>query len=396
MPKKNVNQNNPDSSKGERITGRKASSERYIPFYEFLLFDPKYRELSDKAKILYTFLRNKSIYFERKTEEFETDGEGTRSYRDDQGDIFIIADNTELSIILQCHINRVPTYKKELAKFGLLDEVRQFRSTNRIYVLIPQDITDRWLYIEEMKEKRAVESEKNKLKKEKYSNKPLSKVEKLKKEENPKSQPLEPHKNSQNVSSYNSQNVSSNNSQNVSQIYFKSIKRTLKVSKSTLNNYLSINKSDITVDISKVDLPISVKKVLNSKIDRLIKYNLDVFEIELHYNSIKEWVTDAEYSYVLQSLLNKMTIKPKSFSAVMNNWINRNKEIIKNQDQAAPVPIRKELVPDWLKKQIEQEAKDLPQTQNEESTQEKKEAFEKRVQRLQERLADKYGKEKTV
>src|SRR3954470_16672303 len=88
------------AEKGNRITGRKASAERYIPFNEFLLFDPLYREMNSKAKILYAFLRKKSMDNEEKTQKFEEGEEGfTKSYRDENGEIYVIADNSELSII---------------------------------------------------------------------------------------------------------------------------------------------------------------------------------------------------------------------------------------------------------------------------------------------------------
>ena len=54
---------------GKRITGRKASADTFTPLYEFLLFDPTYREMKAKAKILYSFLRKKTLYFEKITEE---------------------------------------------------------------------------------------------------------------------------------------------------------------------------------------------------------------------------------------------------------------------------------------------------------------------------------------
>ena len=56
---------------GKRIKGRKASLDKYIPFYEFLLYDPTYREMKEKAKILYSFLRKKTAYFEERTEAYE-------------------------------------------------------------------------------------------------------------------------------------------------------------------------------------------------------------------------------------------------------------------------------------------------------------------------------------
>src|SRR4051794_36008010 len=180
--------------KGNRITGKKASAIRYIPFNEFLLFDPKYREMKDKAKILYAFLRKKSLDNEHYTYKHEEGEEGfTRSYRDENGEIYVIADNSELSIILQCHPNRVKDQKDELKIYGLLEEVPQFQKASRLYILTPKEdqLSERWNYIEEMKQLRAETEKINTEKFKKYKEK--KKLKKTSADEE---------------SSHNSQNVS--------------------------------------------------------------------------------------------------------------------------------------------------------------------------------------------
>ena len=278
--------------KGNRITGKKASAERYIPFHEFLLFDPKYREMKDKAKILYAFLRKKSLDNESYTNKYEEGEEGfTRSYRDENGEIYIIADNSELSIILQCHPNRVKDQKDELKHYGLLDEVPQFQKASRLYILTPKEeqLTERWTYIEEMKQLRA---------KTEKSNKEKFKKHKEKRKSEQSSNTNDSCHNSQNVSYNNSQNVSYNNSQNVSKIYLKGFKSTPEGFKSTFN--LSISE-----DIEKAELPIKLKQTLINKIDRLIEFDIQISDIDLHFNANKDTHKEAEYNFVLDNLLSR-------------------------------------------------------------------------------------------
>ncbi len=87
--------------------------------------------------------------------------------------------------------------------------------------------------------------------------------------------------NSQNVSYNNSQNVSYNNSQNVSKIYLKGFKSTPEGFKSTFN--LSISE-----DIEKAELPIKLKQTLINKIDRLIEFDIQISDIDLHFNANKD------------------------------------------------------------------------------------------------------------
>lgn len=326
---------------GKRITGRKASSDTFTPLYEFLLFDPTYREMKAKAKILYSFLRKKTLYFEKITEVYElaiANGEepvGTKSYRDENDEIFCLADNAELAIILQCHYNRVPDFKKELRKYGLLDEVAQLNKSNRLYVLEPGEMADSWNYIEEIKEFRANIKEERKTKAKKQKAKKLC-------------ESVETHSNTQNVNHDNSQIACYRNSQNVSKNKYKGFKSNIK----SLNNNLNLS---INEKIEHTSLPIHLKKLLFDKMDRLIEFNIKIVDIELHFRAVRERFNEQEYCFVLNSLINQMTTKPKAFAAVMNDWLDRNR---KKQNGCTEKkgshhnPKRTEMVPDWLHKEV--------------------------------------------
>jgi hypothetical protein len=307
---------------GKRITGKDASATASMPFYEFLLFDPLYREMKDKAKILYCFLRKKSETWEYLTKQYEAGEEGfTKSYRDDNSEIYVIADNSELSIVLQCHPNRVKDQKDELKRYGLLEEVEQFQSASHLYVLKPKvdDLTEKWAYIEEMKQLREETQKINKQKAEKH---------KAKKH------------NSQIVSYDNSQNVGYNNSQIVSKNLSKGFKDISKSLKDSFN-----------LSIQETSLPIPIQKTLVDRIDRLIEYKIKVIDIDNHFQAVKEAYTEVEYNFVIAALLDEMSRKPRSFANVMNNWLKRNREKLNeapSKDSKQKAPVRKEVEPDWL------------------------------------------------
>lgn len=328
--------------KGNRITGYSASATRYIQLNEFLLFDPLYREMKDKAKILYAFLKKKTVDNKDRTEKFEAGEEGfTKSYRDENGEIYVIADNSELSIILQCHPNRVKDQKDELKLYGLMDEVPQFQTASHLYLLTPQEdqLTERWQYIEEIKELRHKTQEENKKKAEKSKEKKAQKKEETHNSQNV-SYEIHENDNSQNVSYDNSQNVSYNNSQIVSKNQSKSFKSTLESFKPTLN--LSIQESG---------LKDALKKTLEDRIDRLIEYKIKVSDIENHFNAVEEIYWISEYNYVLACLLDQMTEKPKNFGAVMNNWLLRNRSEFNNippKQNRSDKLVRTESLPDWF------------------------------------------------
>lgn len=354
--------------KGQRINGKKASATRYIPFYEFLLFDPMYREMKDKAKILYAFLRKKSMDNEEKTQKYEEGEEGfTRSYRDENGEIYVIADNSELSIILQCHPNRVKDQKDELKRYGLLEEVPQLKAASYLYVLIPNEdqLTDKWTYIEEMKTLRAETQKVNKEKFKKYKENKESKKSSVDKGS---------VHNQQNVSYDNQQNVSYHNQQNVSKIYLKGFKSIPESLKPTLN-----------LSIEETTLPIAIQITLKNQIDRLIEYNIKISDIEIHYHAVSEIYNESEYNFVLHDLFDEMKEKPRKFASVMNNWLERNRvnqsNVPDKNENGGKTPIRKEKEPYWLNKDDEH-----PEEKKDENSHMDREQFELEKKALFDRI----------
>lgn len=88
-------------------------------------------------------------------------------------------------------------------------------------------------------------------------------------------------------------------------------------------------KESIYLEIEKLtdlDVKPNIQKTLMNKIDRLIQFNLNVFEIGLHAKSAEEVYSANEYAFTLDSLLSKMKKRPDSFGAVMDNWLARNRK----------------------------------------------------------------------
>lgn len=127
-----------------------------------------------------------------------------------------------------------------------------------------------------------------------------------------------------------------------------------------------------------------MKKLLISKIDRLIKFKIKIVDIELHFHAVHEHFTEQEYSFVLNSLIDKMTTKPKTFASVMNDWLDRNrkkKNEFAEKKENSNKPRRTEIVPDWLHKE------DMPAKPKEKNntpiiSEERKKAIWEQVEKL--------------
>lgn len=319
--------------KGDRITGKKASADSYMPFYEFLLYDPLYREMKDKAKILYSFLRKKTADWKLLTEKTEAGEEGfTQSYRDDNGEIYVIADNSELAIILQCHPNRVKDQKDELKRFGLLDEVPRFNESGNklapyLYALEPKEdsITERWMYIEEMKKLRSDIRKENQEKAEKHKAK---KAEKSTNEADSQS-------NQQNVGWSNSQNVSQSNQQNVSKnINLKGLNSTSEGVKDNPN----LKEIDPINILWHLDMPMHIKNKIKIMIaDKSINLSVkqvqeigDAYNYQISNKYIKPdceaddltGINDKEFRWTLEKML--LTVPGHeigSMRAIIDKWV---------------------------------------------------------------------------
>ena len=95
----------------------------FYQFPQWLLKEEPYKNLGDKAKMMYMLL------FDRRTLSIKN------KWYDEDGRIFMIFTNEQFMEELNCSEPAVIKAKKELAKFGLLAEVRQgINKPNRLYI----------------------------------------------------------------------------------------------------------------------------------------------------------------------------------------------------------------------------------------------------------------------
>ena len=95
----------------------------FYQFPQWLLKEEPYKNLGDKAKMMYMLL------FDRRTLSIKN------KWYDEDGRIFMIFTNEQFMEELNCSEPAVIKAKKELAKFGLLEEVRQgINKPNRLYI----------------------------------------------------------------------------------------------------------------------------------------------------------------------------------------------------------------------------------------------------------------------
>ncbi|HHT7202852.1 replication initiator protein A [Bacillus sp. GbtcB14] len=139
--------------KERRINGKKASKELYFQLNQYLFYEPKYRKLSNNARVLYSILRDRYKLSLLTSEHTDT-------YTDTDGNIYCILDNTEISYLLTVSEPTAIKAKKELHAAELLDEEPVKDEPNRLYVLEPELTTDNWTYMSELEELRKQKREK--------------------------------------------------------------------------------------------------------------------------------------------------------------------------------------------------------------------------------------------
>ncbi|EJR41610.1 hypothetical protein IIK_05742 [Bacillus cereus VD102] len=341
------------NAQGNKISGKQATKDAYIKLFEFLMFDQNYRTLSPNAKILYSFLRNKINYFTNITtatelalEEAAANGEtlkGTKSYRDSDGYIYCIADNTELEYLLNVAESTLTRIKAELHVAGLLLEVPTKNKANRLYPLEPSldDLQEKWQYIQEINELR----EKKKIAAAERAQKHAEKKRKAAAEK--KAQKLadkqKKSSNKQNESYSNKQNESYGNKQNES-------KKELNLSELEPSpSHLEPKYLSIINRLNNTDLHDTTKIVIQRNIDRLTDNKLDIIVdlFELYKTELSTVAFNAVINRVLKS---KVT---KSFQGLLETSIK--KEIATKIPEAENNAIRKEKLPKWMNEDEDQE-----------------------------------------
>src|SRR5699024_12332234 len=96
-----------------------------------------------------------------------------------------------------------------------------------------------------------------------------------------------------------------------------------------------------------MNIPISIQKILNQNIDRLIDDNISLLDIETLYNSFKDTVNDFTFSFILGNVLGKTKGKINDISNLMNVSVyNHLKQLQKSDNKTTHD--KNEVIPDWL------------------------------------------------
>lgn len=105
------------------------NSDNFYQLPKVVIKSKYYRKLKAEAKLMFMLCRD------RLSASLDSTRKGDLRFVDDLGDIFIYYNIEELSEDLGCGRDKVMKLKKELIKYGLIDEVRQgLNKANRIYV----------------------------------------------------------------------------------------------------------------------------------------------------------------------------------------------------------------------------------------------------------------------
>ncbi|HEL0020794.1 replication initiator protein A [Streptococcus equi] len=105
------------------------NSDNFYQLPKVVIKSKYYRKLKAEAKLMFMLCRD------RLSASLDSTRKGDLRFVDDLGDIFIYYNIEELSEDLGCGRDKVMKLKRELIKYGLIDEVRQgLNKANRIYV----------------------------------------------------------------------------------------------------------------------------------------------------------------------------------------------------------------------------------------------------------------------
>lgn len=105
------------------------NSDNFYQLPKVVIKSKYYRKLKAEAKLMFMICRD------RLSASLDSTRKGDLRFVDDLGDIFIYYNIEDLSEDLGCGRDKVMKLKKELIKYGLIDEVRQgLNKANRIYV----------------------------------------------------------------------------------------------------------------------------------------------------------------------------------------------------------------------------------------------------------------------
>ena len=297
--------------------------ERFYRLPKIFFTSDFYKKMSNDAKIAFALLQDRLELSIR------------NQWFDEDGYIYFLFGNEQLSEILNCSKPTVIKIKKELQKVELLEEKRMGLSQcNRLYLLKPQVTNEDVVAIHLS------------------GDKPPS---------------LEPHRKLKNLTSRNQNSLLqevknfNTNDTDLSDTDFKE------------TDYL------INQGIDEIEMPSVLKEVMIKHKERLMDDEIKVRDIVNHYFGHASILTDYQYADALQYSLERTPGKIKSITARLTKAVEDKKEWLSIQGQKGVYQKKEETVPDWLIEQQQKRKTHSVDEQNEELT---PEFMEKREQLL--------------
>ena len=118
-----------------RYTKAQVDEIRFYQFPKALLENPKYRKLSDSAKVTYAILRDRQ------------DLSIKNQWYDDYGYVFCYFDGRKLAELQGSSPSTIHRNKKQLIKYGLMEDQRLGQGKpNRLYILKPEVVENSLMY----------------------------------------------------------------------------------------------------------------------------------------------------------------------------------------------------------------------------------------------------------
>ena len=118
-----------------RYTKAQVDEIRFYQLPKALLENPKYRKLSDSAKVTYAILRDRQ------------DLSIKNQWYDDNGHVFCYFDGRKLSELQGSSPSTIHRNKKQLIKYGLMEDQRLGQGKpNRLYILKPETVENTLIY----------------------------------------------------------------------------------------------------------------------------------------------------------------------------------------------------------------------------------------------------------
>ena len=355
-------------TKDRRINAVAASKESYFAVHWFLMYEDKYRKLSPKAKLLYGMLRSRYALSNLTVNSGSKDAD---SFIDKEGKIFCIFDNTELAFLNGVSVPTIIEAKKELVEAGLLEEVPVKDQANRLYVLEPVLDSDMWTFKQQLADIKAEKAKKDEERKRKQREKRQKEAaEKRAAKEAAKKgisfniENVPSEKNEEKMCDSNNLNhtqkplsddfCDSNNLNHVTKDFLENITRVLNLLElKDFSKYVGKDDAQSVIEFYKTFFDLT--KYAEIQLNKFMKEHSPILVLEAVYRAIKNAKHPISF---IQGTLNKWSAANcKTVDDINTYEQNFREDQQKAKEAKKPTAtrktkaVRKEMVPDWLDNQ---------------------------------------------